>query len=59
MRSVSRIQLRSLSVTKVQATLSLEGPNDLRKGIDFVWLAFLVVIAELAIVITRFIFSYE
>ena len=30
-----------------------------RKGIDFVWLAFLVVIAELAIVITRFIFSYE
>ena len=31
----------------------------MRKGIDFVWLAFLVVIAELAIVITRFIFSYE
>ena len=30
-----------------------------RKGIDFVWLALLVVIAELAIVITRFIFSYE
>ena len=31
----------------------------LRKGIDFIWLAFLVVLAELAIVITRFIFSYE
>lgn len=30
-----------------------------RQKIDFVWLAFLVVIAELAIVITRFIFSYE
>ena len=30
-----------------------------RKKIDFVWLAFLVVLAELAIVITRFIFSYE
>ena len=31
----------------------------LRRGIDFIWLAFLVVVAELAIVITRFIFSYE
>lgn len=31
----------------------------LRRDIDFVWLAFLVVVAELAIVITRFIFSYE
>ena len=30
-----------------------------RRTIDFVWLALLVVIAELAIVITRFIFSYE
>lgn len=30
-----------------------------RRDIDFVWLAFLVVVAELAIVITRFIFSYE
>ena len=31
----------------------------LRRNIDFIWLALLVVIAELAIVITRFIFSYE
>jgi TRAP-type mannitol/chloroaromatic compound transport system permease small subunit len=31
----------------------------LRTKIDFVWLALLVVVAELAIVITRFIFSYE
>jgi len=30
-----------------------------RRTIDFIWLALLVVIAELAIVITRFIFSYE
>jgi TRAP-type mannitol/chloroaromatic compound transport system permease small subunit len=30
-----------------------------RQGIDFIWLALLVVVAELAIVITRFIFSYE
>jgi TRAP-type mannitol/chloroaromatic compound transport system permease small subunit len=30
-----------------------------RKDIDFIWLALLVVVAELAIVITRFIFSYE
>lgn len=30
-----------------------------RRTIDFIWLALLVVIAELAIVVTRFIFSYE
>ena len=30
-----------------------------RRTIDFIWLALLVVVAELAIVITRFIFSYE
>jgi TRAP-type mannitol/chloroaromatic compound transport system permease small subunit len=30
-----------------------------RKDIDFIWLALLVVVAELTIVITRFIFSYE
>ena len=30
-----------------------------RKGIDFIWLAALIVFAELLIVITRFIFSYE
>ena len=30
-----------------------------RRNIDFIWLALLVVVAELAIVITRFIFSYE
>ena len=31
----------------------------LRKGIDFIWLASLIVFGELLIVITRFIFSYE
>lgn len=31
----------------------------MRRGIDFIWLAALIVFAELAIVITRFIFSYE
>ena len=30
-----------------------------RRGIDFVWLASLIVFGELLIVITRFIFSYE
>lgn len=30
-----------------------------RRGIDFIWLAALIVFAELLIVITRFIFSYE
>ena len=30
-----------------------------RKGIDFIWLAALIVFAELLIVFTRFIFSYE
>lgn len=30
-----------------------------RKGIDFIWLASLIVFGELLIVITRFIFSYE
>ncbi len=30
-----------------------------RRGIDFIWLAVLIVFAELLIVITRFIFSYE
>ncbi|MGI9520840.1 MAG: TRAP transporter small permease subunit [Hyphomicrobiaceae bacterium] len=30
-----------------------------RRRIDFIWLALLVVLAELAIVISRFIFSYE
>ncbi len=30
-----------------------------RRGIDFIWLAALIVFAELMIVITRFIFSYE
>jgi len=30
-----------------------------RKGIDFIWLAALIVFGELLIVITRFIFSYE
>lgn len=30
-----------------------------RRCIDFIWLALLVVVAELVIVITRFIFSYE
>ena len=30
-----------------------------RKGIDFIWLALLIVFGELLIVITRFIFSYE
>lgn len=30
-----------------------------RRDIDFIWLALLVVVAEFAIVITRFIFSYE
>ncbi len=30
-----------------------------RKGIDFIWLALLIVLGELLIVITRFIFSYE
>ncbi|MEE9446981.1 MAG: hypothetical protein V3V09_03425, partial [Arenicellales bacterium] len=29
------------------------------KGLSFIWLAFLVVIAEFSIVITRFVFSYE
>ncbi len=31
----------------------------IRRNIDFIWLALLVVAAELIIVITRFIFSYE
>ena len=31
----------------------------LRRGIDFIWLASLIVFGELLIVITRFIFSYE
>jgi len=31
----------------------------MRRGIDFIWLAAIIVFAELAIVITRFIFSYE
>ena len=30
-----------------------------RRGIDFIWLALLIVFGELLIVITRFIFSYE
>ena len=30
-----------------------------RRGIDFIWLALLVVVAEFQIVIARFIFSYE
>jgi TRAP-type mannitol/chloroaromatic compound transport system permease small subunit len=30
-----------------------------RRGIDYIWLAALIVFAELLIVITRFIFSYE
>ena len=30
-----------------------------RRGIEFIWLALLIVIAELLIVFTRFIFSYE
>ena len=30
-----------------------------RRGIDFIWLALLIVLGELLIVITRFIFSYE
>ncbi len=29
------------------------------RSLDFIWLAFLVVLAELAIVLSRFIFSYE
>ena len=31
----------------------------MRRGIDFIWLASLIVFGELLIVITRFIFSYE
>ena len=31
----------------------------MRRGIDFIWLAILIVFGELLIVITRFIFSYE
>lgn len=31
----------------------------LRRGLDFIWLALLVVVAEFQIVIARFIFSYE
>ena len=31
----------------------------IRRGIDFIWLASLIVFGELLIVITRFIFSYE
>lgn len=31
----------------------------LTRGLGFIWLGFLVVIAELAIVISRFVFSYE
>lgn len=31
----------------------------IRRGIDFIWLAALIVFGELLIVITRFIFSYE
>lgn len=30
-----------------------------RRSLDFIWLALLVVLAELVIVITRFVFSYE
>ena len=30
-----------------------------RRGFDFIWLALLIVLGELLIVITRFIFSYE
>ena len=30
-----------------------------RRGIEFIWLALLIVLAELLIVFTRFIFSYE
>ena len=33
--------------------------GSLRRGIDFIWLASLIVFGELLIVITRFIFSYE
>ena len=29
------------------------------KGLGFIWLALLVVVAEFLIVITRFVFSYE
>jgi TRAP-type mannitol/chloroaromatic compound transport system permease small subunit len=31
----------------------------MRRGVDFIWLASLIVFGELLIVITRFIFSYE
>ena len=31
----------------------------MRRGIEFIWLALLIVLAELLIVFTRFIFSYE
>ena len=33
--------------------------GSIRRGIDFIWLASLIVFGELLIVITRFIFSYE
>ena len=57
-RSLGKSQFRGTYFHLPLACIGF-GIGFMRRGIEFIWLALLIVLAELLIVFTRFIFSYE